>query len=549
MTRALLLAALLVAWPGPARAATVPPPATPAPTVRGEERAAAAPPPMSAEEEAAIANVTRWLGDPVEFYRDVFDPADEEPLDEWQLDALRACARARRVAMKACKGPGKTRVLAVFGWWCLALHTNANGFALSITSANLKANLWKELGLLYARESAAWLRREFEVGGDRLYHRSAPLTWWLMARSFPAEANAEQQANTLAGLHAAFTFILADESSDYPDGVLAAAEGIFANEGVGGAEAHLVQAGNCTRSDGPLFNACTRERARWYVVEITGDPDDPKRSPRISLEYAREMIATWGRDNPWVMTNLLGQFPPTSSDKLLGPNDVTTAEARGCRREDYLHEPIIYGLDVARFGDNKSHLRKRRGPVLFRGYDFRNLTGPKLASQVSAILQRNQEKDGRRPDALFIDVTGGVGASAYDALKLLSWGDIVFPVEFAGVPDEPRFANKRAEIWWRAAEWTRKHGCWPSQQGELGRDMTGPTFEYRTVGKRTLFILESKEKMRERGLPSPDEGDAFALTFTSTTIIARAVAAEMAAAQASTSSRTPDWDPYAEGRS
>jgi hypothetical protein len=543
VTRALLLLALLVTWPGPARAAAVQPPAQPAPTVHEEERAAAAPPSLSAEEEAAIANVVRWLGDPVEFYRDTFDPADEEPLDAWQVKALRRCAVEKRLAMKACKGPGKTRVLAIFGWWCLALHDGANGYAISITAPNLKSNLWKELALLYARPSAAWLQREFEVGGESIYHRGARLTWWLMARSFPKEADATQQANTLAGLHGKFVFILADESSDYPDGVMGSAEGIFTTVGT---EAHLVQAGNCTRSEGPLYNACTRDRARWYVVEITGDPDDPNRSPRVSIEEARQAIADWGRDDPWVMTNYLGLFPPTSSNKLLGPNDVTAAEARGCLRADYLHEPIIYGLDVARFGPNKSHLRKRRGPVLFRGYDFRGLTGPQLASQVSAILQRNQEKDGRRPDALFIDVTGGVGASAYDALKLLSWGDIVFPVEFAGVPDEPRFANKRAEIWWRAADWTKKHGCWPSREAELARDMTGPTIEYRVVGKRTVFVLEAKEDMAKRGLPSPDEGDGFALTFTSTTVISRAVQAEMAAAQAGSSSRTPDWDPYAE---
>jgi hypothetical protein len=547
VTATLLLSLLLVASP--------PAPAGP-PALHAQERpgradtlAPAGEPTWTDDELAAIANLSAWLADPVQFYRDVFDPENKEPLDGWQEDALRACAREKRVAMKACKGPGKTRVLAIYGWWALGLHDNANGFALSITAANLKANLWKEMGLLQARPSAEWLQREFEISGDRIYHRSAPLTWWLMARSFPADADAQQQANTLAGLHAQFVFVLADESSDYPDGVIAAAEGIFANEGVGGAEAHLVQAGNCTRSSGPLFNACTKERARWYVVEITGDPDDPKRSPRISLDYAREMIATWGRDNPWVMTNLLGQFPPTSSDKLLGPNDITAAEARYCAAAEYLGEPVIYGLDVARFGDNKSHLRKRWGPVLFRGYDFRNLDGPQLASQVSAILKRNEKKDGRRPDALFVDVTGGVGASAYDSLKLLGWADIVFPVEFAGAADEPRFLNKRAEIWFRACEWTKKYGCWPSQSNELGRDLTGPTFEYRAVGRRTVFVLESKEKMAERGLPSPDEGDAFALTFTSTTVIAKARQQELADAQAPSAGRSQDWDPYAEGRS
>jgi phage terminase large subunit len=490
----------------------------------------------------AAAKLRRWLQEPIAFVRDVFGA---EP-DAWQAEGLLAMTQGPRVALKACKGPGKTTGLAWFDWWGTGLHAHSNQLALSITRDNLRDNLWKELALWYGRDSAGWLRQQFAVDGDRIVNRDNPKTWWISARSFPQQADATQQANTLAGLHSqSYVAITCDESSDYPSGVMGAAEGIFANAGV---EAHLVQAGNPTRCEGPLWDACTRDRARWTVIEITGDPDDPKRSPRISLDYAREAISSWGRTNPWVMTNVLGQFPPVQSDKLLGPNDVTAGEARACQAKDYLGEPIIWGLDVARFGDDKSHLRKRQGPVLFRGYDFRNLDGPTLASQVSLLLQRAAAKDGRRPDALFVDVSGGVGASVYDHLKLLGWGDIVFPVEFAGAPEDGRFLNKRAEMWWRAADWVRKHGCLPAASNELGRDLTAPTFRYKPVGKRTVFVLESKDDMKARGLPSPDEGDAVALTFSSTSVVSRARMAELTEGVAPSAARTPDWDPYAEGR-
>lgn len=527
----------LACWSGHAKAAGTAPtvPETPQGAPK-EERPAltGAEPPLTPEETEAVQRLGRWLEDPVAFYVDHWG---DEPLDAWQADALRACARAPRVAMKACKGPGKTRVLAAFGWWALALHPEANGFALSITGANLRANLWKELGLLYSRPRAAWLRAQFEVSGDRVYHREHQLTWWLHARTFPSDADSTQQANTLAGLHARFVFVLADESSDYPDGVLAAADAIFATQQ---SEAHLVQAGNCTRSAGSLFRACTRERDRWVVIEITGDPDDPKRSPRISLEWARDLIARYGRSDPWVQANVLGVFPDTPSDKLLGPNDVAAAEARDCTARDAEGEAIIWGLDVARFGADKSHLRRRVGPVLFRGHDFRGMDGPTLAAAVSRMLHTQAAEDGRRPDLLCVDTTG-VGASAVDHLRILGWGDVLLAVDFGGRAEDPaRYGDRRAEMWCRAAEWTKGRGCWPSNSGELGRDMCAPSYDFRVVGRRTVKVLESKDDMKARGLPSPDEGDAFALTFAVANVVARP---RQAALDGARKQGTPDWEP------
>ena len=89
-----------------------------------------------------------------------------------------------------------------------------------------------------------------------------------------------------------------------------------------GIECKVVQAGNPTHLSGPLYRACTTDRHLWHVITITGDPDNPKRSPRISLEWATQQIASWSRESPWVMVNVLGEFPPASIDALLGIEDV-----------------------------------------------------------------------------------------------------------------------------------------------------------------------------------------------------------------------------------
>jgi hypothetical protein len=47
-------------------------------------------------------------------------------------------------------------------------------------------------------------------------------------------------------------------------------------------------------------------------------------------------------------------------------------------------------------------------------------------------------------------------------------------------------------------------------QDSIQSDLTGPGYSYTSDGR---LQLESKDAMRKRGMPSPDEGDAIALCF------------------------------------
>lgn len=489
------------------------------------------PPPPDAFDRAVAAMVA-WHDDPVLYVRQVFGA---EP-DDWQADTLRAVARDPRVGMSACKGPGKTTVLAWIGWWFVDTRPHGQVICTSITADNLRDNLWKEFSVWYAK--APHLQRAFEIKGERIIHREHPKTWWISARSWAQGADPSQQANSLAGFHGKHVLNLLDEMGDYPDGVEIAAEGIFANSAID--EAKLVAAWNPTRTDGPAYRVCTRDRKRWTIIHITGDPDDPKRSPRISREWAQQMIDDWGRDNPWVMVNVLGLFPSQASDKLIGANDVQLAMERDVPAHSFRTDPRIWGLDPARYGDDEAALCRRQGIVCFRFITWRNLDGPQLADRVGGLLLE-AEKTGELPDAIFVDV-GGVGASAYDHLRLLGWGSLVHAVDFGGSPDDPRYADKRAEMWDGTARWIKKlKGCLPTDP-ELPGQLTAPSFKFRPRGKRTCFVLESKEDLRKRGVPSPDRADALALTFAGPVNPVGRKAREQN--QRSTKSIT-EYDPYA----
>ncbi len=459
---------------------------------------------MARADRAAVEAIARWRRDPLLFVRQVFQV---EP-DLWQADALNGIGTDPRLALSACVGPGKTAVLAWIGWWFLDTRYDAQALAASVTLDNLEANLWKELASWYSR--APHLRHAFDLQGKAIVSRERPDTWFLQARGWPKDADPNAQASALGGLHGTHVLVLLDESGTLPDSVMVTAERIFANADI--AEAKLATAWNPESTQGAAYRIATRDRARWRIINVTGDPDDPKRSPRISKTYAQEQIDLWGRDSDWVRVNILGLFPLRGTDNLLGPDDVTRAQGRDVDPRSLEHEASIWGLDPARSPNgDRSVLRERCGPVAFRPFVFRGLDGTQLGDRVSFLL--NEAK--RTPDYLFVDV-GGVGASAYDRLRVLKWEPILVGVDFAGEPEDPkRFHDKNAEMHYRCAKWVEKRGCLPLDSGVLASELTQRTFSFRVRGKRTAYAVESKDELKARGLPSPDEADALALTFAS----------------------------------
>lgn len=488
---ALVLAALVaMARPLPATPVAAPPPPV------AEIQTVGGPPPQPELEEAAVEQLVAWLEDPVAYVRANFGA---EP-DEWQADALRAIARDPRVGLGACKGPGKSTVLAWGIWWFVDLHEDAQAICTSITGDNLRDGLWKELAVWYAKSDR--LQRAFDVRGERILHRDRPKTWWVSSRTWPQGADPAQQANSLAGFHSPYAMVVLDEMGDYPDGVVVAAEAIFANEHIGVAK--LVAAWNPTRTDGPAYRICTKDRKRWTLIFITGDPDDPKRSPRISKAWAQQMIDDWGRDNDWVRVNVLGQFPRTASDKLLGPDQVNAAIARGARHEDFSDQAKLFGLDVAAYGDDRSVVTMRQGVMAWEPETWRQLGPSELTDRVAALATKHQ------PDAIFVDVSGGYGLAVFEGLRALGFRCIA--VDFGGAPVEPRFLNKRAEMYWNAAEWVKKFGCLPADQ-ELAAELMAPSYTFGRAGKKTALKLEEKAEIKKRLGFSPDKADSLVLTF------------------------------------
>src|SRR3990172_6112037 len=144
----------------------------------------------------ASSRLRRWREDPVAFVR---EQCHAEP-DGWQAEALSAFPGNRRLAMRACKGPGKSTVQAWLIWNFLLTRPFPKIAVASITGDNLRDNLWTELAKWQKRSPL--LEREFQWTGARIFQRQHPETWWASARSWARQADVEQQADSMSGLHA-----------------------------------------------------------------------------------------------------------------------------------------------------------------------------------------------------------------------------------------------------------------------------------------------------------------------------------------------------------
>lgn len=414
--------------------------------------------------------------------------------DVWQRDVLQAFPHNQRQAMKASKGVGKTALLAWLAWNFLLTRPNPKIAATSITGDNLADNLWAEMALWQQRSPL--LVQAFTWTKTRIFANDKPETWFMSARSWSKSANSTDIGNALAGLHADFIMFILDESGGMPEAIMASAEAALSSC----VEGHILQAGNPTHLEGPLYRACTEERTLWHVTEISSDPDNPKRSQRVSVQWAKEQIQKYGRDNPYVMINVLGQFPPSSINALIGPDEVKEAMKRTYTSMHYGKHPRILGVDVAREGMDSSVITSRQGLQAFTPRQYRNISGTHGAE---IVARRWTEWDA---DACFIDDSGGFGSSWIDNLIRLGFAPI--GVKFNSKSSSPRFANKRTEMAFECIEWIKRGGALP-ELPDLVQEMTHTTYFH----KGDALALEPKDLVKAKLGRSPDYFDSLMLTF------------------------------------
>ncbi len=440
-----------------------------------------------------IQALRRWAHEPHVFVRQCLGA---EP-DPWQDRELRQLREHDRIAIMGSKGCAKTAFLAFVIWWTLTTQPGVNIGAVSTSGDQLRDGLWKELALWRSRSPL--LQDLFRWSPERIVRNSSREegTWFASARTYNRSADANTQAQSLAGLHGSNVLFVVDEAGSVPPALLATGDAVLATKKPGD-QIRLLISGNTTSPKGALHHACVRQRQLWRVVHVTSDPDDPERTPRVSKEWARQQIEAYGRTNPWVLINVFAEFPEQEVGRLLTLADLQAAMAR--KVEDDVHQALVLGVDVGQVTD-AAVIYPRRGRLAMKPKVLRGASSITIAGEVARMVQDLGVV------TVFVDA-GGPGVGVIDQLRAL--GVTPVPVWFGGGADDPsRYANKRIEMYARAAEWIREGGA-VVECPELVQDMVEPEVGWNTKGQQ---ILEPKEAVKERLGRSTDWGDGFALTF------------------------------------
>ena len=195
-------------------------------------------------------------------------------------------------------------------------------------------------------------------------------------------------------------------------------------------------------------------------------------------------------------------FTAETSNAVIGFDLVREAVNRELHSGVYADYPIVMGVDVAWEGDDDCAVIKRQGPYAFDLVRFHGQRPMELTGYVAQEMSRDN-----RIVAAFVDGVG-IGGPVADRLRELGFNAIMVQ-SGATADDKVRFKNRRAENWFRLADWM-KTGKIPDDE-RLRQDLLSVVYTHTSSGK---ILLKSKKEMKDKhGFPSPDSGDALMFTF------------------------------------
>ena len=431
--------------------------------------------------------VMRYRDDPVLFVKEVLGATPYDYQAEF-LDAL--ASGERKMSVRSGHGTGKSTTSSWAMLWYVLLRFPNKVVVTAPTSGQLFDALFAELKR-WINELPPQLQVLLTVKSDRVELSAAPAEAFISARTSRAET-----PEALAGVHSENVLLVVDEASGVPEKVFEAAAGSMS-----GHSATTILLSNPTRSSGTFFESQTRLAdtwwtRRWSCVE----------SPLVSEEFVDEMRARYGEDSNAFRIRVLGEFPMADDDTIIPFHLADSA----IKRDIEIPEDTkpIWGLDVARFGADKTALCKRYGNVVTEITSWQGLDLMQTVGRVMAEYEGLSPS--MRPSEILVDSIG-VGGGVVDRLRELG-----APVRGINVGEAPAmgntYMNLRAELWFKTKGWLEDRSCKLPNDDQLLAELTSIRYGFTPGGK---MKAESKDDMRKRGLKSPDLADALCLTMAS----------------------------------
>ena len=442
--------------------------------------------------------------DVIEQWARAFEPAPPSPYvadpQAWSRDKLgthlwskqreivASVAENRRTAVRSCHGAGKSYTAATIASWWIDIHPPGDAIVVSTapTYKQVHAVLWEEIRAAHRKgklPGTVLQTDEWKIGDILVGMGRKP---------------ADHDPHGFQGIHRRYVLAILDEACGIPDALWTAVEAITTN-----ADCRILAIGN---PDDPAteFGRVCAPGSGWNVIGISSF-DTPNLSGEDIPDQLRPMLPDpgwvedarkrWGEDSPVYKSKVLGEFPDVSEDTLIPQRWIVAAQEREIETVGY----GTLGVDVARFGTDRTVITAAYGGHV-RVIESR---GKQATTETTGrVIERFRTE----PDIEQIRVDGvGVGGGVVD--QLAEQGYPVLDMQAgAGATDPQLFKNARAEWYWSLRK-QFEDGLvdLDPDDDETASQLGSLRYSYSSRGQ---IVIESKDDMRKRGMPSPDRADA-----------------------------------------
>jgi len=397
-----------------------------------------------------------------------------------------------RVAVASATGTGKTAILSMLTLLYLMIYPDCRILITSPSFSQLVRVFHAEL-LKWQRQLPVQFQELFKVTRERVDYLGS--TKFMQFASL-VTASVENK-ESLQGGHASTYVILVDEAS----GVSEEAFDILLATLSTGDGGRMVQVSNPVRSSGRFYQIFQSDKGRWNKLHFSAED-----SPNVNPEWIEEMRETYGEDSDLFRMRVLGQFPRVGISQFISAESVEDAISNKIELISYHNYPKVMGVDIARFGDDKTVFIVRQGPKLIEIKTFRGLDTMEIASLVAEFQSIHNCTN------IYIDSIG-IGAGTYDRCKELTLPAVEVIVSNKST-DPNKYMNLRSQLWGHMKDWVNNGADLPfesrGEDSNLLAEMT--SMEYFYNAKMQLQLM-SKKDLKKAGHSSPDIADALSLTF------------------------------------
>lgn len=450
-------------------------------------------------DKAIITLVDAYWDNPVWFAEDMLG----FKADKWQREVMMSVAQSDKVSVRSGQGVGKTGLEAVLAIWYLCTRPYPKVVATAPSMNQLYDVLWAEI--------AKWLnfskvKNLLKWTKTKVYMRGQEERWWATARTAVRPEN-------MQGFHEDYMLFIVDEASGIADPIMEAILGTLS-----GHENKLLMCGNPTKTAGVFFDSHNSDRDLFTTHKVSSMD-----SSRTSKENIDMLLKKYGKDSDVARVRIFGDFPKGESDSLISLEVAETAtQTKIDISESYT---LNIGVDVARFGDDKTLIAPRIGNKVFDLQEYSKKDTMETTGNIIKTVEDFRSKNSQVNKVVIKIDDDGLGGGVTDRLREVNTerklGYIIIPIKNgAKAKESDHYYNKAAEMWDTMKELLDDNMS-KFLQGETGSiELPDDPTLIKQLSNRKYSIhsdgrikLEDKSEMKKRIGESPDRADAVIYSF------------------------------------